>query len=305
MKYTSKDTFIQKITQTKQDADDITVKMSNLQVSSQIDLTNLANGESFIMDSWAFSQLCTRVDVPVSYMRRCPNDLVAQNVNYWLTRSNKDAVLRAFKSNSTCRAVLSCRYALLDDIDVMQELDKHQDLLKFNYAELDQRHSVTFFDAKQMKAKDLDYSAGIVVRNSEVGAMALSISAAVNVRNHIYESLKLSTRRKHIGDVAKITKQIGDILSGLNSYLLTLDETVITATISKLPEKIIGNIIGKLSEIFGKTYIEERKADIRKEAKQTTVINFAEFIANLADQRKLDPQQEARVSRLCGALIGI
>lgn len=78
---------------------------------------------------YSFSQLCTRLGIPVRYMDKCleagNRELVASNVNDWLKHSEKDLMVRRY--DKAIRGILSQKYSVLDTPDI---LDVTQNYLK-------------------------------------------------------------------------------------------------------------------------------------------------------------------------------
>jgi hypothetical protein len=76
----------------------------------------------------ASSQLAERCDIPLPYWRRMAEghrDLLAANANYWLQRDGRSFLVRTLRhpddtdQPGLARAVLSDRYKVMDDLDVL------------------------------------------------------------------------------------------------------------------------------------------------------------------------------------------
>ncbi|MCA8939126.1 MAG: hypothetical protein KDB07_04935, partial [Planctomycetes bacterium] len=68
-----------------------------------------------VLKDTALAQLAAKLNVPASYLRRCPPELLAQNINHWLQQDdNRELLLRC--DGDQARAVLSPRYQRVDNI---------------------------------------------------------------------------------------------------------------------------------------------------------------------------------------------
>ncbi len=67
--------------------------------------------------------LANRLRVPHSYLMRCPEDLQARNLNYWIEqeRQHRDTFFCRFNGN-TLRAVFTERYQPLDNMEILAQL---------------------------------------------------------------------------------------------------------------------------------------------------------------------------------------
>ena len=304
------DKFMERIQETKKAAKDIPVDMKDLQVNGP---SFLAHGEeTMAMSSWAFSQLCTRIDVPTSYVKRCPPDLLNSNVNYWLDQSEKKAVLRTLEKDGEdplCRAVVSRRYAAIDDADVMPIVLESNIGLSFDSADIDDRHTIVYMSKEkketQQEAISLSYDLGMVVRNSEVGAMSLGIACAMKADNFVYQSARFGLSRKHMGSKEVIKDMLNEFAPLLEDFIGAAEREIAASLIYKIDGKQTKLIIEKMRSIFGKRFIAKIEEEVKNNLKEYSVYEFAKYIMQLNDQTSLDPQQETRAAKLAGALIGI
>ena len=139
-------------------------------------------GQSFGMLPSAQRLLANRLRVPFSYLSRCPEELQAENLNYWIRQEavNRESLFCRFAGNSV-RAVFTERYTVIDHMEVLMKmleygfdpageiqisLDSEIMLLKMP------EYARTFLLAENDKVVP-----GISISNSEVGVLALSIEA--------------------------------------------------------------------------------------------------------------------------------
>ena len=67
--------------------------------------------------------LSNRLRVPYSYLSRCPEDLQARNLNYWIEQESqrRDTFFCRF-NGETLRAVFTERYQPLDNMEILAQL---------------------------------------------------------------------------------------------------------------------------------------------------------------------------------------
>ena len=70
--------------------------------------------------------LSNRLRVPYSYLSRCPSELQARNLNYWIEqeRQQRDTFFCRFDANRL-RAVFTERYRPLDNMEILSQLIQH------------------------------------------------------------------------------------------------------------------------------------------------------------------------------------
>lgn len=161
----------------------------------------------------ALSQMATKLNIPSSYLQRCPSELRAANVNHWLERQRSDLLVRC--DGDQVRAILSHRYAIVNNLDMvawMREALGPETSLRFEVTEGYMTMHVV--QPKDFTARPGDrLNNGVAVRNSEVGL------ACVEVHGMIYRQICLNGlilagqdqqwRKRHIGngDLANRVKE--------------------------------------------------------------------------------------------------
>lgn len=122
-----------------------------------------------------FSQF---VPCGANYLKKCPPDLLAQNINHWIYRKLGKSYLVRTRTNGdkkVLRAVLSERYAKLDNLPIFEDVYHafHDDYLPVSF-DLNDTHfhlRLAHREAKdvcQMKRGDIVHT-GIHISNSETG----------------------------------------------------------------------------------------------------------------------------------------
>lgn len=172
----------------------------------------------------AEGQLLARLNIPASYLHRCPDSLQIENVNYWLNKNKSEYLLR-FDGENHVRAVFSTRYTPIDDVNLIPVVLEG---LQNEAAEqrLDDLHIKSFIKGseftllrvlyKSLKAEKVEkdkkdsryYWGGVSIVNSEVGKSAIWIKPIVRTAtstkggfDFIDRCDKGSTRLVHMGEV--------------------------------------------------------------------------------------------------------
>jgi hypothetical protein len=148
---------------------------------------------------WAFSQLCSRVEVPASYLRDLPATLACQNLNHGLAQRVKDVTGNALASllfhkngGLLLRAITTDSYARIWNYEVAERLmdlegsgwkpatpdiRKIDDKLPLYASDHDM---FVFLSNRNVTVSEAGSSGavyrGVIVENSEVGASALKLT---------------------------------------------------------------------------------------------------------------------------------
>ena len=150
--------------------------------------------------------LANRLRIPHSYLTRCPTDLQADNLNYWIEQEmkNRETLFCRFAGNDL-RAVFTQRYTAIDHMEVLTKM------LEYGFDPAGEVHLA--LDSEMMVLKVPEYGRlfalsekdkivpGISISNSEVGILALSIEAyffRIVCQNGMISKTSVDARYKHI-----------------------------------------------------------------------------------------------------------
>jgi len=201
------DTFenvIGKVHQMSLDHYDEIIPVRDMEFDSFYNMT--IGGNKFEVLPSAQRLIANRLRIPQSYLSRCPMDLQAENLNYWLEREmkNRETLFCRFSGNKL-RGLFTQRYTALDNMEVLTKM------LEYGF---DPSCEVHFsLDESMMLLKVPEYSRmfrltekdkvvpGISIANSEVGLLALSIEAyfyRLVCSNGLISETAVSSRFKHV-----------------------------------------------------------------------------------------------------------
>ncbi len=201
------DTFenvIGKVHRMSQDYYDETIAVRDMEFNGFNNLT--IAGDGFEVLPSAQRLIANRLRIPQSYLSRCPEDLQAQNLNYWLERENKNReTLFCRFSGRKLRGVFTQRYTALDNMEILTKM------LDYGFDPACEVHYS--LDESLMVLKVPEYGRmfglsekdkivpGISIANSEVGILALSIEAffyRLVCSNGLIATTSVGSRFKHV-----------------------------------------------------------------------------------------------------------
>ncbi len=180
-------------------------------------------GQSFAVLPSAQRLLANRLRVPYSYLARCPQELQADNLNYWIRQEsrNRQNLFCRF-DGSNLRAVFTERYTPIDNIEVLTRmLDYGFDPSKKIQLALDEEMmlvKVPEYHNSFLVSENDKIVPGICIANSEVGILALSIEAfyyRLVCTNGLISKTKVDARYKHIS--RKVMDEFPMVLEGVIS----------------------------------------------------------------------------------------
>ena len=201
------DTFenvIDKVHKMSQDNYDETIAVRDMEFSSFHNMT--IGYKDFEVLPSAQRLIANRLRIPASYLTRCPEDLQAENLNYWLERErkNRETFFCRFTGNKL-RGIFTQRYIAIDHMQILTKmLDYGFDpSCEVHYA-LDESFMILKLPEynRIFKLTDEDKIVpGISIANSEVGLLALSIEAyfyRLVCSNGMISKTAVESRFKHV-----------------------------------------------------------------------------------------------------------
>ncbi|MCA8937465.1 MAG: hypothetical protein KDB68_14815 [Planctomycetes bacterium] len=198
----------------RQQQRDITVNTRELSVTPSDGALMVGGSDRYALREHAFGQLCSRLQVPARYARRCDHDLRARNINRWLREEDRDVLLRL--EGDQVRAVLSASYRPINHADILSWLaDRLGGDVPIRY-ELNEQ----YLDLQVVRESPVYSLAdhgreglhrGLHLRNSEVGSARVQISTLVYrsicLNGLILSSGRWTYSRRHVGK-ADVSDQV-------------------------------------------------------------------------------------------------
>ena len=189
--------------------DDIIVKPKDIRMNDAGNM--VVKGEEFELNQHAFTQVANKLHIPTPYLKRCEPELQAINVNAWLKTRENSLLIRT--EDNHIRSVLSERYRMINHWDILEWLSKDMN----NSTQIRYELTEKYMNIQVVAGNNLDDSqdilhSGIDIRNSEVGAAAVSIGAMVYrticLNGLIMSGGKWEYSRKHVGknDITQVIR---------------------------------------------------------------------------------------------------
>lgn len=171
-------------------------------------LINVATQKEMGVTMTGYQQLSSQLGIPFNYLMKCNPVLRQQNVNAFLIQQKNERLLRL--QQDKLRAVLSPRYAIVNDSSVLRVVDHFmqggdiQEPILGSVIDDDNMFRIQILDKKKEVIEGT--FAGLMIRNSETGYSSLEVGLTVytKVCSNGLIAPRLSGdgyRRKHIGNV--------------------------------------------------------------------------------------------------------
>jgi len=255
--------------------------------------------------------LSNRLRVPFSYLSRCPEDLQAKNLNYWIEQEQKNRqTLFCRLDGAKLRAVFTERYTAIDHMEVLTKM------LEYGF---DPAGEIQFsLDSEMMVLKVPEYNRafylaekdkivpGISIANSEVGILALSIEAfyyRLVCTNGLIAKTAVDARYKHIS--RKVMEEFPSILQGVVSQSRQgHDRFRISA------ETPVNNPEGTIESFARQFQIPQEEAQIVKQAYyleqgSATMFHVINAFTRAAQDASLNATSAYRLERAGGQILGM
>lgn len=166
--------------------------------------------------------ISNRLGIPYQYLKKCPPEIQANNLNYWIEKEKNENLFFRF-DGLAIRAVFTPRYVPVDNYEVIERLDaagfssdtEVQCLMDDELMVLSIPNWNKTFDVKGDK-----FRPGITISNSEVGLASLSIAAFVLrlvCTNGMISQTDVSASYRHVS--SKILVEFPEIMDRVSMEL--------------------------------------------------------------------------------------
>lgn len=137
--------------------------------------------ETHAMKHIAQMSIATRLGIPHYYLKKCPEELQAKNLNHWIKHERNEELFFRFDGDKV-RAIFTPRYVPVDNKEVINKLEE----MDYNpYTEV-QCHMDSGFMLLNIPAPEHSFkihgdemTPGISISNSEVGLSSLALAAYI------------------------------------------------------------------------------------------------------------------------------
>lgn len=224
----------------------------------------------------AFGHLCERSKAPGKYLRSIPLRYTIPALNWGIKKKSDGPALIRLAGDDEVRAILSARYAALDDCTVLPQLRTSlnaANLLGSIMARVVATGRTTLMrlsihgDAISIAGTDEIAEIAIDVTNGEVGNRALALSPCVYLRNKRIATRRANLRLRHIGASDRLAEEFRRAIPEVLAEARKLRSQIATAV-----DRAISDIVAEAEklQVLGLTISEARDV-LRKLAKDTGV----------------------------------
>src|SRR5947208_2258312 len=195
----------EKIVQDDQNKWDRRVSGQELRISSSgaIETYNRDSvGKTYSLSEVAITQMCQKLEIPVKYYRRLPDEMKATVANYDINRLNGHSYLLRGKGD-WIRAFLSAEYVAYNNSEIAETVQSllGTGALTMNSFVLEETHMFLKIISDEIWDVESGLKAGIMIGNSEVGMGSVSVEPFVFRKpctNDLIVSREKSFRHAHI-----------------------------------------------------------------------------------------------------------
>ena len=146
-----------------------------------LETVRIGNTQTHQLREIAQRSISYRLGIPYQYLSKCPPDIQAMNMNYWIEHEKNSQLFFRYDGNDV-RAIFTPKYKPVDNFEVMERLDslgygpdtRVQCKLDHEFMLLSIMDGNKAFDINGDKFKP-----GVSISNSEVGFASLGIAAFV------------------------------------------------------------------------------------------------------------------------------
>ena len=177
-----------------------------------------SSGKTYSLSEVATSQMCQKLEIPVKYYRRLPDEMKATVANFDIGRLNGHSYLLRGKGD-WIRAFLSAEYVAYNNSEIAETVQNllGNGALTMKSFVLEETHMFLKIISDEIWDVESGLKAGIMIGNSELGMGSVSVEPFVFRKpctNDLIVSQEKSFRHAHIHLTAhELTRRIAEAVS--------------------------------------------------------------------------------------------
>ena len=259
--------------------------------------------------------LSNRLRVPYSYLSRCPAELQARNLNYWIEqeRHQRETFFCRLKCDQL-RAVFTERYRPLDNMEILAQLIQHgfDPTTSVQYAIDDSMFLVKIPEYARAFGVNPGYGQldeivpGVSFANSEVGLLCFSIEAffyrLVCTNGLIAKTSSTVSRFKHISN--RGLEHFPETLAGVIEDSINKQEQFKLSRQSAVEDPV--RSVETFSKQFG---LSQSETEVVRQAyyleSGATMFHIINAFTRAAQDAGLDALQSYRLESIGGAVLSL
>ncbi len=263
--------------------------------------------EPHLLKPIAQQSIANRLGIPIQYLRKCPEDIQALNLNHWIKCEKNDELFFRFDGDKV-RAIFTPRYIPTDNLEVLRKIEAlgyHGDTrIQCNLD--DEFMSLSIPDGRQtFNVYKERITPGISVSNSEVGLASLSIAAfllRLVCTNGMISKTEVSASYRHIS--AKILSTLPGVLNNISGELVGQKEQIKLSLESRVenPESTIERFNSQF--MLNKAEKEAVNWAVPMEY-GFTMFNIVNIYTKAAQYKQLPAESSFRLEKVGGTILGM
>jgi len=146
-----------------------------------LETVRIGNTQTHHLREIAQRSISYRLGIPYQYLRKCPTEIQALNMNYWIEHEKNDELFFRYDGDDV-RAIFTTKYRPVDNFEVLERLDSLGYGLDTRVqCKLDNEFMLlSIMDGnKAFHINGDKFKPGVSISNSEVGLASLGIAAFV------------------------------------------------------------------------------------------------------------------------------
>jgi len=277
-----------------------------------ISTVRIGENEQYNLRPIAQQLMASRLSIPLYYLRKCPEYLQKENLDYWIARQHTKKFFFRF-SDQEVRAIFSPRYRPMDHFEILEKLDsigyspetKVQCALDENFMQINIPDTKKTF----LLGKD-QFQSGVSISNSEVGVASLSLTCyllRLVCSNGLLATTQIEARFRHVS--LKILQTFAQVLSEL-SYSLDHQKNQFRISLGSRVSDPLSTL-----ESFNRQFIlskEEREAVVQwawpiemDSSGNNTMFHIINTYTRSAQYNGLSAQSSYRLQRVGGDILNL
>jgi hypothetical protein len=305
-----KDTFeeaMEKVQKMSANNHDEVIPVADMAFDS-LDVMKIA-GEGVKVLPSAQRLIANRLRVPYSYLSRCPAELQAENLNYWIGQEarKRESLFCRFNGDGL-RAVFTDRYKVIDHIEILTKMLEYgfKPETEVHYS-LDSNLMVLKVPdyTRQFRLEREDIVPGISIANSEVGIVAFSIEAyfyRLVCSNGLVTRTEVTSRFKHVS--RKALDEFPEILRQVVYESETSQRRFQGSLESQVDDPL--SSIGSFARQFNLTKKETEAAQSAWEIEQGfTLFHVINAFTRGAQDNSISAEESYRLERVAGMILAM
>jgi len=176
-------------------------------------------GEPHYLKPIAQQHISNRLGVPASYLKKCPPDIQAMNLNYWLEHEKNEELFFRL-DGSSIRQIFTKKFFPVDHFQILERLDQIYNSSTLVQVSLDDNLMLLNIpdENKSFSINGSRMQAGLSLVNSETGCSSLGISFFTMVlvcQNGLISQRHFGSAFRHISK--NILNRFPEVMSQLES----------------------------------------------------------------------------------------